>query len=360
LSDLEDTSLLIDGIGPDLISDITTNVIRGALIGYTQSACTFYGIDMEEQYCGFVWNPDELEWQEGQALLPRPHEDLLLLVPKSIVRGRLTVDSDKYYNRTLAPLLEQREIDKRSPLVEVLKNGRHRVPRRVLAEKYPASKLAIVKYTNEFPEALPRYKNSLTSETVRPMGHYELAARTGTPPPNFGALLEAVVSLPPGPASATVYHRNCADLLQAIFWPHLANMILEREIHEGRKRIDISFDNLAGAGTFFWLNTSYRTPTIPIECKNYSRDVTNPELDQIAGRFSTDRGFFGIIVFRGSDDKDLLLKRCRDTAKDGRGHIIALDDEDLRALVQERSELENESQGAMYKLIRERIDYLIT
>ncbi|SQE00600.1 conserved hypothetical protein [Parafrankia sp. Ea1.12] len=362
LADLEDTSLLIDGVGPDIISDITTNVIRGALIGYTQSVCRYHGIDMEAQYSGFIWNPDALEWQEGEELLPRPEGDTLLLVPKSIVRAHLTVDSDKYYNRMLAPRLEALEIDKKSPIVEVLKDGETKVPRKKLRELYPATKLAIVKYTEQFPEALRDYKESLTKSDSPPLSHSELHARTGTPEPNFEKLLAEVLAVPEGSAGATIYHRKCADLLSALFYPYLGNMVLEKEIHEGRKRIDIVFDNLAGNGTFYWLGLNYRAAILPVECKNYTREVENPELDQISGRFSDSRGWFGMIVFRSAKNKDLFLQRCRDTAKDGRGYIIALDDADLRDLVRERLELLERGSKRLgeFNLIRERIDYLIS
>jgi hypothetical protein len=46
LTDLEDTILLIEGIGPDLVSDIATNVIRQPLINYTQDAANDLGIPL--------------------------------------------------------------------------------------------------------------------------------------------------------------------------------------------------------------------------------------------------------------------------------------------------------------------------
>ncbi len=61
----------------------------------------------------------------------------------------------------------------------------------------------------------------------------------------------------------------------------------------------------------------------------------NPELDQISGRFSHRRGEVGLLVCRELRNKDLFIERCRDTVRDDRGYIIPLDDEDLRALVEE-------------------------
>jgi hypothetical protein len=55
----------------------------------------------------------------------------------------------------------------------------------------------------------------------------------------------------------------------------------------------------------------------------------------MAGRFSPSRGQFGIITCRSFAKKELFIQRCRDTANDQRGFILPLDDDDLRALVDE-------------------------
>lgn len=62
------------------------------------------------------------------------------------------------------------------------------------------------------------------------------------------------------------------------------------------------------------------------ECKNYRTDVANPELDQIAGRFSPNRGKLEFICCRAFENRELVVKRCQDTFKDGRGLILPLED----------------------------------
>ena len=74
-------------------------------------------------------------------------------------------------------------------------------------------------------------------------------------------------------------------MLQAIFYPSLLHPKKEAEIDEGRKRIDILFDNAAENGFFSRLVNAHRifAPYVVVECKNYSEDPENPELDQLKG-----------------------------------------------------------------------------
>ncbi|WP_344312264.1 hypothetical protein [Fodinicola feengrottensis] len=361
LHDLEDTTLFIEGIGRDIVSDITTNVLRGALIGYTQRCAEYYEIPMEEQYSGPIWNPDALNWQEGQVALPRANDDKLLLVPKSIVRTDSIFGTTGYYRGYLRPKLLQREIESGSLLVEVLKTGQRKVSIREIEKKYPKNKLALIKYSEDFPDALPQFRKSVNKITAPPLDHGELAARTSSPPPDFQGLIEQVAAIAPGQAGATLYHRSVEALISAVFYPYLVNPKMENPIHEGRKRIDITYDNEASGGFFYWLSLHYRTSTIPIECKNYAGDPGNPELDQLAGRFSPQRGRVGILCCRSFEGKELFVKRCTDTAKDDRGYIIPLDDDDLRSLIQSTmvDQAEDRMNRGAFTLLRERFDRLV-
>jgi hypothetical protein len=112
--------------------------------------------------------------------------------------------------------------------------------------------------------------------------------------------------------------------------------VKQHNIHEGRKRIDITYVNEARKGFFSWLSHHYTAPHIFVECKNYGKEVGNPEIDQLSGRFSPSRGRVGILVCRKIQDKKHLLKRCRDTADDHRGFIIPIDDDDLSSIITER------------------------
>ena len=93
----------------------------------------------------------------------------------------------------------------------------------------------------------------------------------------------------------------------------------------GIKRVDIIAKNHADSGFFRRLDTSYHipSPNIFIECKNYTEDPVNQEVDQLAQRFRPNQGMFGFLVYRSCQNPALLKKRCKALVQDGK-YIIDL------------------------------------
>ena len=83
-------------------------------------------------------------------------------------------------------------------------------------------------------------------------------------------------------------------------------------------------ENGAHAGIFYTLPNIRRMPCsyVPLECKNYGWEVGNPELDQLAGRFSVNRGKVGFLCCREFEDRARFIRRCRDTLVDDRGLVL--------------------------------------
>jgi hypothetical protein len=333
LEDLEDTILMVENIGPDIISDITTNIIRHPLIKYTQQMCGIYGIPIEEVGSGRLWDPNHAQWYTAMVQQPVAQGRRLLLVPKSIVRLHMDYDPEEYYRLYLLEHLREAELSANTELVRLLKSGERRVYIGDLIKKYGTGKAASVKITREHPELLQNYRDYKRQSVGSPLDHIILSEMTGSGLPSLDALLANILSTPEGSDYATEYHRNVEKLLSALFSTDLSCPEIEQKIHEGRKRIDITYTNVASKGFFKWIGDHAPAPYIFVECKNYSREIANPELDQMSGRFSLRRGKFGIIVCRKLHDKELFIKRCRDTANDDRGIIVPIDDEDLKILV---------------------------
>jgi CheY-like chemotaxis protein len=186
----------------------------------------------------------------------------------------------------------------------------------------------------------PSLLGEILREVIRPDN--AICARFGKrtvvvqPAPTVGELMR----IPRGEKGATMFHDWVFRGLKYVFGDRLGDGTKERPIDRGRKRIDIAFQNVATSGFFFDLLTRYqvRCPWILVECKNYSADPGNPEFDQLVGRFSRNRGEFGLLACREVLDDKLMLERCLDVANKDRGFVLVLDDKALGVLLKARAQ----------------------
>ncbi len=339
LVDLEDTLLMVETIGADLVSDIATNLIREPLIRYTQATCREYGIPMAPgQLSGRLWDMRVGEWSDGRFVeLPTPGRRLLL-VPKVIVRRKMEYSKDEFLSEYIFEFLAEQEIASKSALVHLLKDGRPKVLKSELRDKYGDTKGFVADIARDHPELLLRYREKKAKDAQKPLQHEDFSDIENVPSPDWDELLAAMRGIPPGPATATAYHRAVKDLISALLYPWLTLPQVEVPINQARKRIDITFLNSATKGFFQWVGLHQSASHVFVECKNYSGDPGNPELDQLTGRFSHNRGRVGILACRPFEDKEAFIRRCRDSANDGHGFVMPLDDDDLAELVAARKE----------------------
>lgn len=356
LQDIEDTCLFIEGIGPDRISDVVCNIIRGPLIKYTQDICQYYGIPLTLNVpSGPIWNVDLEVWEDSLVPLPLTAYGKLLLVPKLTVRHRLVYDASTYFTHHLLPAMIESEKHLNSALVHTLKNGRTRVTKKDLIKKYGATKLTIVRETIRHPDALNEYRES-AKRTSQPITHDVLAGIENIALPNFAGLLSAVTDLPTGRDDASNYENAVEKLLSALFFPSLSFPTKQHEIHDGRKRIDITYVNNPNNGFFSWLYKNYPSSHIFVECKNYGKEIENPEFDQLTGRFSPNRGKVGLLICRSIKNSTKLAASCKDIANDNRGFVIVISDADLIQLV---DDYKSSNYSSDYPLLMEKFRNLI-
>lgn len=326
LNALEECELMIEGIGRDKISDLTTNILRGALAEYTASQCELWGISSQSLPLPPAYSVEHHAWIASYHRLPLAAGRPVLLVPKAFARFDPAYEHQRYYNRFVLEYLQAEHLHAGSSLVQSLKNGKQIVYKRDIAATFPCTKENLFEFSKKHPEVLKKYRD-----------HFAAIERRDSQPPIgaederviAAAIRDALRSISPGNAEAATYHAIMIGAMEFLFFPSLLNPKKEKEIHDGRKRIDIVMENGAHSGILHRLHSirGLPCPFVPIECKNYGKELENPELDQISGRFSNHRGRLGILCCRGLRNRDLFVQRCRDTFKDGRGLVVPLDDE---------------------------------
>lgn len=340
LTDLSEMALYVEGIDRDKISDLTTNIIRELLVDYTGQQCDLHEIELRRYSGPPLWDPSIKNWRSKHVNLPYIDEKPVLLVPKYIVRRKLSLDSQEFYNRQITDFLVAENLRANSSLVQTVK-GQRKVLKGDVREQNPKSKSLIAETVKAHPELLDLYKEIAKQHPSLVNFDEDAPSITAV----CASLIEPFGKIPTGAKHAGDYHKLVIGALTALFYPSLIHPHREWEINDGRKRVDIVFTNAADRGFFAQRRDDHlvNANTVIVECKNYSDDLANPEIDQLLGRFDANRGKLGIITCRSVDNVAALEKRCRDAATRSQGYVLVLTDEDIVAMLRAKSELRDEA-----------------
>ncbi len=354
ISAIEESELMIEGISYDKISDLSTNVLRSHLADYTAAQCNLHGVDVQEVAMPPCFNTDTMEWEARYLELPVYRNRPILLVPKSIIRRTPAYDHQQYYQHFVLNFLQLEGLNNpASRLAKTLKNLRRVVYKKDLQTLYPRTKTFLYEFSREHPDVLINFRDWLSAnEARRTTSEVDEADETII----SDSLAEVLRRVPAGNDHAFEYHRLMIGMAEFLFFPNLLHPKLEHEIHQGRKRIDILLENGAQVGIFHRIPTirGYPCAYVPFECKNYTTEVANPEIDQLAGRFSVNRGKLGFLCCRRFENRALFVQRCRDTFNDERGLILPLDDATvLRMLDLIRNRRREDLDGLLSELVTE-------
>ena len=334
LSDISEASLFIYGVGRDTISDLTTNIVRGLLAEYTTAQCELHGIPTRVvRSIGPCWNLARRDWEAVGLHLPVYNRKPILLVPKSSVRYRLSLDSQEFYRHEMLEYLQEEYLAAGGALVQTFKTGRRYVTKKAVEQRHPYSKDALAAFVRDHPEVLEMYKELKGAKGVLSAEELELFFDESA----FAqVLIDRLGAIPSGGGTASEYHSVAMGICTFLFHPELMYPIKEYELHEGRKRVDIKYTNAAESGFFHarMMSAQTRASSIFMECKNYTEDPANNEFDQLAQRFGHQRGRLGFLLCRTVENRQRALERCRDTVRDDRGYMIFFDDNDLVEMLQ--------------------------
>lgn len=355
VEDLEDCVIFVDNFAKDKLSDMTTNIIRKHLIEYTQDQCNLWNIPLQPStQSGPFWDRSKNCWDNIHTDMLVFREQRLLLVPKGLVSYSKEYTPQKFHTHFALTFLQGEHLRLNSALVQThqRKDGSVRtfVTKKSIKEsESPGTKEDLNDFVEKHPKIFKDFKQFHNSRSSQSLAHDELAnvelADVAT------HLQEKLKKIPTGNDHASEYHDLIVGILDLLFYPELICPQKEQPIHDGRKRIDITFDNAANSGIFYELSKAIPCQYIFVECKNYKGDPKNPELDQLAGRFSPNRGKVGLLVCRNIDDLELFGKRCNDTYKDDRGLILPVTDSDLETALEN---VKSEIKLPLSELLRDR------
>ena len=141
----------------------------------------------------------------------------------------------------------------------------------------------------------------------------------------------------PGKKDAYNYEQLIKKILNFLFKNALSNGKPQQKTQFGMNRPDLIFQNSAKAGFFYDIkeNFNFHVPYIIFECKNLSKELSNPEFSQIITRLISNKLSLGFIICREIINREKIIKYCKNLSQFGKNErkdnycIICLSDEDL-------------------------------
>lgn len=110
IQSIQELELHIEGIGPDKISDLVSNIIKGHLAVYTERVCSNYGVSTRPVAVNAYWNASRLEWDAGYFELPVRDNDAYILAPKRFIRREKDLIDHRYFYQHYLLEVLQREM----------------------------------------------------------------------------------------------------------------------------------------------------------------------------------------------------------------------------------------------------------
>ncbi len=320
---IEEMQLLSIGIGPDRISDITVNVLKTALIDYTQRQCELWDIKLTKDVpVQHVLDLERQEWFDGYYNLPISPIDRtpIILVPRRIVRALPWINYDDFVKTEFAAYLRA-------------KQTKRNFGKKILMPK--ASKKEVTEISCREIERVDRYiaKKEASARDAQPSCEY-LGDRSLN---EQAELLEKrLQNLPLGKESAHQFQQLVLEILNYLFNPELIDGRLEVRTIDGTERRDIIFTNDSDETFWSYLRTEHSSILLMFEAKN-KMSVSNNDVAQVATYLGDRIGRIGFIVMR-SRVAEAQTRKAFSVYNDShpRKVILFINDEDLKYMLSVR------------------------
>lgn len=173
---LEESSLVCEGIGKDIISDITISLVKRQLIEFTGMICQKYGIPVKRSsekltyYCNIThqWKLDYFELPyviDSNSNL----ESYIILIPASIVPEQVSYDHSLFYRNIAIPMYKEIAIKEQFPYVVKLKSGEDKVYSKDIKNdlRFQGNKPDMIEFINNDPESLMQYRQDVADFRYR-------------------------------------------------------------------------------------------------------------------------------------------------------------------------------------------------
>lgn len=173
LSHFADVELFIEDISSDRISDITTKIIKGSLIKFTQEQCNKLSIPMEEFVQNDIFNSTNLKWEKEKVKLPSYLGKPIIFVPKNIIRLEFSANSNLscFYRYAIRNFI----FHDNDLLIDITPSGKDgELQLKDVKAAYPCSKESLSNWMLKYGKMLVDYKSNILNNKIKPLTDAEI------------------------------------------------------------------------------------------------------------------------------------------------------------------------------------------
>lgn len=334
LGHLAKTSILIPGIGPDLLSDMVANFALLNLVKYTEEQVKTFDLETMDVNIQRAYDPESKEWKPliKKQLPYFKNGEQRVLVPRHIARKMPVFSREAFYATYLKYVLQDEEISRRR-IVNVI-GKEPKVTIGEIEEKLIREYESIGNATREIAKSEP----TLIEKYVNNPNEYKHKRRPRKNKINWGKYIEELSHLEKGKDFSKKYALFLRKVFMAMYGSNLLRGRVETVSEGDVYRYDINFLNASDTEFFRAVrNQQIKSGLLIIEAKNYDKTKTgNKEFNQGIS-YSIKDGRELVFIIKREEIKESDIKKSKQIYLRQRVVVIPLSDSDLIKMLEMRN-----------------------
>ena len=160
IEDMPDILVLANNVGPDKVSDLTTNIMYTEILEYTQNIISKYSIEVSlEERKKWIFDIGAEKWLEKNILVPCIDDEEILFLPKDIVSNYEIFSYQNMYWQLIYPFYKMHT--SMHGLIRILKSGEKKPDCKKIKTKYPLNRITVKDFVVNNRSEYKRYKEAL-------------------------------------------------------------------------------------------------------------------------------------------------------------------------------------------------------
>lgn len=166
IEDMPDILVLAENVGPDKVSDLTTNIIYEELLEFTIGIISKYNLNIELiTKRKWIFDVDIQAWKRKEILVPCIDNDEILFIPDKLAASYEIFSYENVYNQLVYPFYKVNTSIHR--LVRLLKNNEERPDCKRIKEKYPMKRDTVREFKQKYTDRYNEYKKEMIKDHWR-------------------------------------------------------------------------------------------------------------------------------------------------------------------------------------------------